>query len=91
MLLVMIVEKNIAITILNKNKMRKHCDGYIGTFSIEEMPVLERYYRRLGLKVRFRGRHHDRKHVDNHEKDYKDTWKTDFPLQFAERVAVYEA
>lgn len=71
--------------------MRKHTDGYIGTFPIEEMEVLKRYYRRLGLKVRFRGRHSNRKHVDNHEKEYDLNWKIDFPVKYAERVAIYEA
>jgi hypothetical protein len=69
--------------------MIKHCDSYIGTFPIGEMPVLERYYRRLGLKVRFRGRG-KRRGIDNHEKDYNSTWKTDLPLKYAERVAIYE-
>ena len=69
--------------------MRKHCDSYIGLFSIEELDRLRKYYKSIGLQVRFRGRG-KRVELENHEADYKYVWATDLPLQFAERVAIYE-
>jgi len=70
-------------------KNNQHTDGYIGLFPIEDLDRLRKYYKSIGLSVRFRGRG-KRVGLENHEHDYNFGWNCDLPLQYAERVAIYE-
>lgn len=64
-----------------------YVDSYIGTFSISLLSELRADFKRIGLKVKFRGRG-KRTNILNHKSE--SAWKTDLPLSFAERAAVYE-
>lgn len=67
--------------------MRNHCSSYLGTFPLDTYMSWVKEFKKAGYKLRLRGR--GRRTVDNHE-DQKWRFRTDLPLKYAERVAIYK-
>lgn len=67
-------------------KKRPYTTNYIGTYDIKELDYWKKYYKKEGIRVKFRGR--GPRKLINHEKEHW-KFKQDLPLNLAERIAIY--